>query len=124
MRLSNEDANKVPRPNKANSLAYQPALEKIAGFDINWNIVAYPGASWAKQVFPGDAEEVAVAKLAAAIFAASRVDGDDSIGAWDANSAALRKRTEWRKGKTYRAQHYSGPGKDQIGRASCRERVG
>jgi aminopeptidase len=89
MLLSNEDANKVARANKANSLAYQPALEKIAGFDINWNIVAYPGTSWAKQVFPDDAEEVAVAKLADAIFTASRVDGDDPIGAWAAHNAAL-----------------------------------
>ena len=112
MLLSNEDANKVARANKANSLAYQPALEKIAGFDINWNIVAYPGTSWAKQVFPDDAEEVAVAKLADAIFAASRVGGDDPIGAWEAHNAALKKRTEWLNGKRFRALHYSGPGTD------------
>ncbi|MDN5929121.1 MAG: aminopeptidase [Hyphomicrobiales bacterium] len=112
MLLSNEDANKVARANKANSLAYQPALEKIAGFDINWNIVAYPGTSWAKQVFPDDAEEIAVAKLADAIFAASRVDGEDPIGAWEAHNAALRKRTEWLNGKHFSALHYSGPGTD------------
>ena len=40
------------RASKANSIAYQPALEKIVGFDINWNIIAYPSPSWAKQVFP------------------------------------------------------------------------
>ena len=74
MLLSGEDPAKVARANKANSIAYQPALEKIAGFDINWNIIAYPSPSWAKQVFPDDAEDVAVAKLADAIFAASRVD--------------------------------------------------
>jgi aminopeptidase len=112
MLLSNEDAGKVARANKANSVAYQPALEKIAGFDINWNIVAYPGASWARQVFPDDSEEVAVAKLADAIFAASRVDGDDPIGAWAAHNAALKKRTEWLNGKRFKALHYSGPGTD------------
>jgi aminopeptidase len=112
MLLSNEDATKVARANKANSLAYQPALEKIAGFDINWNIVAYPGTSWARQVFPTDAEEVAVAKLADAIFAASRVDGDDAVGAWAAHNAALKKRTEWLNAKRFRALHYSGPGTD------------
>ena len=42
MLLSHEDPAKVARANKANSIAYQPALEKITGFDINWNIVAYP----------------------------------------------------------------------------------
>jgi aminopeptidase len=112
MLLSNEDAGKVARANKANSVAYQPALEKIAGFDINWNIVAYPGASWAKQVFPDDAEELAVAKLADAIFAASRVDNDDPVSAWAAHNAALKKRTEWLNGKRFRALHYSGPGTD------------
>ena len=52
MLLSGEDPAKVARANKANSFAYQPALEKIASFDINWNIVAYPGASWARRCFP------------------------------------------------------------------------
>src|SRR5690606_4719945 len=82
MLLSGENPEKVARANKANSVAYQPALEKIAGFDINWNIVAYPGTSWARQVFPDDEESVAVAKLAHGIFAASRVDVDDPISAW------------------------------------------
>ena len=54
MLLANEDPDKVARASKANSVAYQPALEKIAGFDINWNIVAYPTASWAKRIFPGE----------------------------------------------------------------------
>ena len=76
MLLSGEDPAKVARASKANSKAYQPALEKIVNFDTNWNIIAYPSASWAKQVFPDDAEDVAVAKLAEAIFSASRVDKD------------------------------------------------
>ena len=53
MLLSQEDPAKVARANKANSIAYQPALEKITGFDINWNIVAYPTASWAKPCLSG-----------------------------------------------------------------------
>src|SRR6202167_5040895 len=77
MLLAGEDPARVSRASKANSIAYKPALERIVNFDINWNIVAYPSAPWAKQVFPGDPEEVAVAKLAEAIFAASRVDNDD-----------------------------------------------
>jgi aminopeptidase len=112
MLLAGEDPAKVSRANKANSVAYQPALEKIAGFDINWNIVAYPGASWAKEVFPGEEEEVAVGKLAEAIFAASRVDIDDPIAAWAKHNAALRSRTEWLNGQRFQALHFSGPGTD------------
>ena len=112
MLLAEADPAKVARANKANSIAYRPALEKIAGFDINWNIVAYPSASWAKRVFPGDDDDVAVGKLAEAIFAASRVDNDDPVAAWTAHNFALRRRTEWLNGKKFHALHYSGPGTD------------
>src|ERR1700688_3065252 len=90
MLLAGEDPVKVARASKANSIAYQPALEKIVGFDINWNIIAYPSPSWARQVFPADEEDVAVARLADAIFAASRVDNDDPIAAWGKHNATLR----------------------------------
>jgi aminopeptidase len=110
MLLAGEDPAKVARASKANSMAYQPALEKIAGFDINWNIVAYPSASWARQVFPDEPEDIAVAKLAEAIFAASRVDLDDPVAAWAAHNAALRSRSAWLNGQRFQALHYSGPG--------------
>src|SRR6478672_7915155 len=61
MLLSGEDPVKVARASKANSIAYKPALERIVSFDINWNIIAYPSRSWAKQVFPQDDEDIAVA---------------------------------------------------------------
>ena len=109
MLLSGEDPQKVARASKANSMAYQPALEKIVNFDTNWNIIAYPSASWARLVFPDDAEDVAVARLADAIFAASRVDTDDAIGAWTRHNAVLRERTEWLNGQRFSALHYMGP---------------
>ena len=112
MLLGSQDPAKVARANKANSIAYRPALEKISGFDINWNIVAYPTLSWAKRVFPGDEDDLAVGKLAEAIFAASRVDEPDPIAAWDAHNSALRRRTEQLNGKKFQALHYSGPGTD------------
>ena len=112
MLLAGQDPVKVARANKANSVAYQPALEKIAGFDINWNIIAYPGVSWAKRVFQDTPESDAVSKLADAIFAASRVDSDDPIAAWAAHNAQLHRRTEWLDGQRFQALHYTGPGTD------------
>jgi aminopeptidase len=112
MLLAFQDPAKVARASKANSIAYQPALEKIVNFDVNWNIIAYPSASWAKQVFPGDEEDVAVAKLADAIFAASRVDKDLAVSAWQRHNASLRGRTEWLNGQRFSALHFSGPGTD------------
>ena len=110
MLLSGEDPSKVARASKANSMAYQPALEKIVNFDTNWNIIAYPSPSWAKQVFPDVPEEVAVGKLADAIFAASRVDREDAMANWASHNAVLRERTNWLNGKRFRALHYTGPG--------------
>jgi aminopeptidase len=125
MLLSGEDPVKVARASKANSMAYQPALEKIVNFDVNWNIIAYPSLSWAKQVFPQDEEDVAVAKLADAIFAASRVDTDDAVTAWQKHNATLRSRTEWLNGQRFHALQYSGPGTDlTIGLADGHEWVG
>ena len=123
--LSGQDPSRVARANKANSTAYQPALEKITGFDINWNIVAYPELAWAKQVFPGDSDDRAVARLADAIFAASRVDGDDPIGAWAAHNAALKERTIWLNGHRFHALHFTGPGTDlTVGLADGHEWMG
>ena len=112
MLLSGEDPTKVARANKANSIAYQPALEKIAGFDINWNIVAYPGPTWAKLVFPDNEEEIAVGKLADAIFAASRVDTADPVAEWEAHNRRLSERTAWLNARNFHALHFKGPGTD------------
>lgn len=112
MLLSNEEPDKVARANKATSVAYRPALEKITGFDINWTIVAYPDPAWAKLVFPDDDEETAVGKLADAIFAASRVDVADPVGAWAAHNANLHKRSKWLNERRFHALHFTGPGTD------------
>ncbi|MFN7027033.1 MAG: aminopeptidase [Pseudorhizobium sp.] len=110
--LASQDPAKVARANKANSMAYKPALEKISNFDINWNIISYPNPSWAKVVFPDLPEEEAVFKLAEAIFAASRVDLADPIAAWAAHNTTLRSRSAWLNGERFSALHFRGPGTD------------
>jgi aminopeptidase len=125
MLLSGEDPDKVARANRAQSLAYKPALEKIVNFEINWNIVPYPNPSWARQVFPTEPEEIAVRKLADAIFMATRVDVADPIEAWFEHNAALRNRTTWLNGHRFDALHYTGPGTDlTIGLADGHEWAG
>jgi len=112
MMLAQQDPAKVARANRATSLAYRPALEKITGFDINWNIVSYPNPAWAKLVFPDDTEEVAIGKLAEAIFAASRVDREDPIAEWAAHNGRLKERWSWLNGQNFASLHYTGPGTD------------
>jgi aminopeptidase len=112
MLLSGEDPAKVSRASKANSIAYKPALERIVNFDINWNIIAYPSPSWARLVFPSDEESAAVARLADAIFSASRVDNDDAVAAWQTHNEVLRVRRTWLNEQRFGALHFSGPGTD------------
>ncbi|CAH0339139.1 aminopeptidase [Rhizobium sp. CECT 9324] len=112
MLLSGQDPAKVARANKANSIAYKPALEYISNFDINWNICSYPNPSWAKLVFPDVPVEIAVAKLADAIFAASRVDQPDPVAAWKTHNGELAKRSGWLNGQRFAALHFTGPGTD------------
>ena len=112
MLLADVDPAKVARAGKANSIAYKPALSKISNFEINWSIVSYPSAGWAKRMFPDLAEDEAVARLANAIFAASRVTNDDPVAAWAAHNAALRTRTQWLNGQRFSALHFTGPGAD------------
>ena len=53
-----------------------------------------------------------MAKLADAIFAASRVDNDQPVAAWNKHNATLRSRTEWLNAQRFHALQYSGPGTD------------
>jgi aminopeptidase len=110
--LAGQDADKVARANRARSQAYVPALELIAGFAINWTIVSYATPAWARAVFPSDSEEVAVARLWDAIFAASRIDGADPVAEWEAHNRALATRTEILNARRYAALRFRGPGTD------------
>lgn len=112
MMLAEQDPDKVGRANKALSAASGPIRERITRFNINWNIVAYPGKAWAKLVFADDSEEEAQRKLADAIFAASRVDQDDPVSAWQEHNAVLRDRAKWLNENRFDALQYTGPGTD------------
>ena len=116
--LAGQNPEKVSRANVALSKASRPAMELITRHAINWSIVACATPAWAKVVFPGEPVELAVEKLWNAIFAASRVDGADPVGAWKRHSANLQERAALLNAKRYSALRYSGPGTDlEIGLA-------
>ena len=54
-----------------------------------WCIAAVPNTNWAKMVFPGEPDDVAVAKLWEAILSTSRVDGNDPVENWNKHNADL-----------------------------------
>lgn len=112
MLLASENPDHVARAARAQSKASKPAMKRIAGFETNWNIVAYPGRSWAQQVFPDLSADDAQAKLAEAIFAASRVDQADPVAAWKAHNANLAARRDWLNDRRFAALHFRGHGTD------------
>jgi len=114
MLLANQDSDKIGRANKANSIAYKPARERITRFNINWNIIAWPGVAWAKRMFPELSEIEAQSKLADAIFDASRVNTTDPVEEWKKHNEVLRKKCKWLNELDFASLHFNGPGTDLI----------
>ncbi|HEY8997127.1 MAG TPA: aminopeptidase [Edaphobacter sp.] len=104
--LASQDPTKVSRANVAASKAGKPAMELITRHEINWTIVAAATPEWAKLVFPGEREDIAVAKLWEAIFASSRINVDDPVAEWQQHGERLKKRVDFLNGKRYSALHF------------------
>ena len=125
MLLANQNANKIGRANKANSIAYKPARERITQFDVNWNLIAWPGLAWAKLMFPDLSENEAQLKLADAIFKASRVISTDPVAEWKLHNEELWKKCNWLNGKKFSSLHFVGPDTDlTVGLADEHEWMG
>ncbi len=110
--LANQDATKVARANIAASKAGKPAMEMITRHEINWTIVASATPAWAAAVFPHDPDDIALARLWDAIFAASRVDAPDPVAAWLDHGERLKKRVDFMNARRYSALQYRAPGTD------------
>ncbi|MEO6828996.1 MAG: aminopeptidase, partial [Acidobacteriaceae bacterium] len=110
--LAHEDPAKVGRANVASSRASKPAMELITRHEINWTIIACATPAWARAVFPGLPEDVAVARLWDAIFAASRADLPDPVAAWKAHGEYLKNRVDFLNARRFAALHFRGPGTD------------
>lgn len=112
MLLADMDPAKVARVGKATSIAAKPAMGPIVGFEVNWNIVAYPGAGWAAKVFPDVPVEEAQGRLMDTIYEASRIGGDDPVKNWAEHTAELKKRVKWLNDQGFDALQYTGAGTD------------
>ncbi len=125
MLLSEQNPDSVGRANQALSKASSAVRERITRFDVNWNIIAWPGTEWAKQVFPELSDQDAQIALADAIFKASRADQEDPIGAWAVHNKNLRMRTDWLNERNFAALRFYGGGTDlTVGLAKDHEWMG
>jgi aminopeptidase len=104
--LSGQDPSKVARANVALSKAAKPAMELVTRHEINWSIVACATPEWAKLVFPGELEHIAVAKLWEAIFVASRIAVNDPVAEWKEHGARLKQRVDLLNAKRFSALHF------------------
>ena len=107
--LAEQDPAKVARANVAMSKAGKPAMELITRHEINWTIVACATPEWAKLVFPGEPENIAMAKLWEAIFVASRIAVDDPVAEWQQHGARLKQRVDMLNAKRFSALHFKWP---------------
>ena len=107
--LAQQDPTKVSRANVAVSKAYKPAMEIITRHEINWTIVAAATPAWAALVFPNDTPDAALTKLWDAIFASSRITGDDPIADWKRHNANIKQRVDLLNAKRFYSLRFYTP---------------
>jgi aminopeptidase len=77
-----------------------------------WTVAAYASRAWARQVHPDLSEADAVAALWDYIFAATRADESDPVGAWRSHLANLNESVSFMNSARFKRLHYRGPGTD------------
>ena len=110
--LADQDPERIDQASRSYAAAADPVFSRIARFETNWTVLAYPSGAWAGRVFPDLPEDAALASLADAIFAACRVDGPDPVAAWAEHSRQLHARCDWLNARRFDALHFAGPGTD------------
>jgi aminopeptidase len=103
---------RVARMTKAASVAHQPVSELVQRSFMPWSIIAFATPAWARKAFPDLPAAEAVARLWDAIFAATRADLEDPVGAWEAHLAMLERAKTRLTERAYRALHLRAPGTD------------
>lgn len=77
-------------------------------FNINpWCIAGAPVAAWARQVYPGVEDEVAMYRLWCAILSVVRADGDDPEAAWELHNATFEKNLRLLNERHFDRLHYT-----------------
>ncbi len=110
--LAGQDQGRVGRIAKAAAAAGKRRLDLITQFRVNWLVLPAASPGWARAVFPGEPEAVAMGRLWDAIFAASRIDGADPLADWAAHYARLAGSAARLNERRFAELHFRGPGTD------------
>jgi aminopeptidase len=123
--MSAADPARVARMTRSASAATRRVGELASRLHMPWTAVPYVVPAWASKVFPDLSEGEAVERLWGAVFAATRADADDPLGAWSAHLDALAERRRRLNAQGLDALHVRGPGTDlRVGLADAHEWVG
>ena len=93
--LSGVETERVVRAQRAAGEALDPFYRAQMNNEFPWCVASVPIPSWARKVFPGEAEDAAMQKLWDAILATVRVTGDGTAAEkWRAHLATLEARRD------------------------------
>lgn len=106
--LNGVESSRISDANRAAGQALAKWRQYVMSDNVSWSIVAGASEAWAQKVFPG--RDDAVAALWQAIFAATRMDQEDVVAAWDTHDQSLRSRAKLLTEKKYAKLHYKAPG--------------
>lgn len=110
--LKDIDGDIIAKSQKSSSQAMASVMRYRMTGVTKWNIIAMPSAPWAKSVFPDLDEDSAIEKLWENIFAATRVNQDDPIKAWEIHDKNLKKYRNFLNEKKFEKLILKGPGTD------------
>ena len=109
---SGVDSARVATATRAGARAGAPLAASAATLRHPWSVASIATRAWARQVYPAAPEAEAVAALWDYIFAATRVNQDDPLGAWRRHLSGLNERTQYLNTARFRRLHYRAPGTD------------
>lgn len=105
--LKGIDPAKPAAASKARNMQCK-AFRRGLDFNINpWCIAGAPVAAWARQVYPGLPDEVAVYKLWCSVLAVARADGEDPEAAWELHLATFEKNLRFLNERHFDRLHYT-----------------
>jgi len=110
--LRGVDPQRIADARKAAGLALQNYRNYIMADKVSWSVLAVPSPGWARKVFPDLDPDKAVEALWEAIFAATRVTGEDPVRAWREHLRRLEEKAAILNDRKYRLLRFRGPGTD------------
>ena len=106
--LKGVDPERITKNMKVARLNSKPLKDKVMANEVQWSIVAVPGAAWARKVFPNAAnDEAAIAAMWEAIFAACRIDDNDPVENWKKHLVNLKSKIATLMELDFQKLHFS-----------------